>query len=124
MEKTINIGSTRKPLFAKYDTDNIKDRCFICGVDIIRGKEDREIYYEKYGNCCHKCNARASEVVSICSAIDRLRNKISSIKSGKLSKDMKDFTEEEIQARLKLCEKDLKSELSDLAQIEPTHPYL
>ena len=123
MEKTINIGG-RKPIMVKYDTDNIKNICFICGNTLFIGKQNREDYYEQYGNCCHKCSSRAGQVVSICSSIDRLRNRISSILSGRLPKDMKDFTEEEIKVRVDTYKKDLKNEESSLRSIEPTHPYL
>jgi len=123
MKKTINVGS-KKPIYISYDTDNIKDWCFICGNSLVRDIDSKEIYYEKYGNCCHTCNAKAQNVVKICSSIDRLKNKISHIEMGKLPKDMKGFSQDEIKAGLNLCQRDLKDAILELREIEPTHPYL
>ena len=119
MIKTKNIGGL-KPLLVKYDTNNIKNRCFICGKYINNSEE----LYEERGNCCSECSGRAGRVVELVSRIDNLRNKITNIKSGKLPKDMKDFTDKEIKARVDLYEKDLDEALKDLKYVDSTHPYI
>ncbi len=59
MLKTINVGTKKKIRLSTYDTDWIKNRCFICGKEFQNTEKD----YEIKGNCCTECNVRIDEKI-------------------------------------------------------------
>jgi len=60
MNKTIDIGVKKSVMF-EYNTDNIKNSCFICGKKI----NNSEDYYELYGNCCRECGGLAEKRIKV-----------------------------------------------------------
>jgi len=54
MFKVINAG-VGKEMFLVYNTNNIKNKCFICGAEIKNSPKR----YEIYGNSCGRCSRSA-----------------------------------------------------------------
>jgi hypothetical protein len=117
MLKTINVGSNRKSLLVNYNTNNIKDRCFICGKEGIHGKTNPEIYYENFGNCCHSCNSKADKTVKLNSNIDSCINKIKNINKFPPLKVYAEMTEEWKKKTIKELQEKIKDLTSELKRI-------
>ena len=54
MFKVINAG-VGKEMFLVYNTNDIKNKCFICGAEIKNSPKR----YETYGNSCEHCSHSA-----------------------------------------------------------------